>query len=733
VNAKSSTAGRAIRIPLHVLNVLLAVFLLFGTEHGITIAQEPVAPARIRETVAIETDLTAQRQLELARVHLAEKRWKEGIDLVRQAAANSPASLVSVGPGRYLNVELYAQLLFSSLPPEGLAVIRQAIDGSARQTYGEAFRNRDADGLRSIVRDAFASRATEDALLTLGQWAWESGEITSARGNWERLIPLRRPTKLGALAPILRSPDSHFDRANILARLVMCSIVEGDFDRSIAERNAFRRMYPKATGQLAGKSGNLADLLDQIDGPAQSWSFPPRDRSVATFGVNACRNGVLPAEVDVGALRWAVDLPADPFMPTGAAASGREALTTFPVVHGDLLLANNADQVWAWNLRTGKPAWPSDQTAKNNLQDAVIYPSVKAAISNLPTAPFEAAPRYTLTVNGGRLFARLGDPTLHPREELRDNSSFVVCLELDRGEGKLVWKLDADSPDAIFAGSPLVVDGRAYAVIRKGRPQMLTEVICFDAETKQRRWERSVCATVPNLGQGEGSASSELLTAGDDAVFLSTGDGAIAALEADGGAIRWVVTYEGGPAEAGTSPRARSGIAACLFSDNKVFVAPRDADGVMAFESGSGTTLWQRSLSGGIDHLLGAKNGILIASGEGLWGLSLATGSVQWHVGYSDPLGFGYGRGILAGNVVYWPTREEIFVVDQATGAIRRRIPVSSRDGEKAGNLILAGDSLVVAQPRRIAVYGLEAGSLQRSQELSAQRLRPPYLTWNAK
>ena len=515
----------------------------------------------------------------------------------------------------------------------------------------------------------------------------------------------------------------------------MCSIVEGDFDRSSRERNAFRRMYPKVIGQVAGKSGNLADLLDQIDRQAQSWSFPPRDRAVTTFGVNACRNGVLPSEIDVGALRWAVDLPADPFMPssTGAAAASRDALTTFPVVHGDLLLASNSDQVWAWNLRTGKPAWPADPAAKHNLQNAVIYPTIKAAVSNLPTAPFEAAPRYTLTVNAGRLFARLGDPTLHPREELRDNASFLVCLDLERGEGKLVWKLDADSPDAIFAGTPLVVDGKAYAVVRKGRPQMLTEVVCFDAETKQRRWERSVCATVPNLGQGEGSSGGQLLTSGDNAVFLSTGDGAVAALEADGGAIRWVVTYESSPADAGAAPRARSGIAACLFSDNKVFVAPRDADGIMALESDSGSTLWQRSLPGGIDHLLGAKNGVLVASGDGLWGLALATGRVQWHVGYNDPLGFGYGRGILAGNVVYWPTREEIFVVDQATGAIRRRIPVSARDGEKGGNLLLAGDFLVVVQPRRIAVYGPEAGYLQRSQELSAHRLAPPTVTWNAK
>jgi outer membrane protein assembly factor BamB len=724
VSAKRSS-GRANGSRRCAPNLLLAVFLLSGTLVRSAAGQEATGTIRFRESVAVDTDLTAQRQLELARVHLAEKRWKEGIELVRQAAANSPASLVSVGPGRYLNVELYAQLLFSTLPPEGLAVIRQAIDGSARQVFDDAFRNRDDAALRSILRDSFVSRAAEDALATLGQWAWESGNITAARGNWKRLLALPRPAKAGSLAPILRYPDSHLDRANILARLVMCGIVEGDFERSSVERAAFRRMFPKASGQLGGKSGNLANLLDEIDAQAQKWSFPPRDRAVTTFAVNASRNGVLPAEIDVGALCWAVDLPADPFLPSGnaAASAGRDALTTFPVVFGDLLIVNNADQVMAWNLQTGKPAWPVDQAAKDNVQNAVIYPAVKAAVPNLPTGPVDAAPRYTLTVSEGRLYARLGDPTLHLRDELRENANFLVCLDLARGEGKLVWKVDADAVDEIFAGSPLVIDGRTYAVVRKGRPQMLTEVVCLDAETKQRRWERAVCATVPNVGQGEGAVSGQLLAAGDNAVFLSTGNGAVAALEADGGAPRWVVTYESNPPD-DPSTRSRSGIAACLFSNNMVFAAPRDLDGILAIESGSGTTLWQRALPGGIEHLIGTNKGVLIASGDRLWGIELATGRVVWQVGYSDPLGFGYGRGILAGDVVYWPTREEIFVVDQSTGAIRRRIPIWARDCEKGGNLILAGNYLVVAQPRRIAVFGPEAASPRRPQEISAQFLK---------
>jgi hypothetical protein len=149
-----------------------------------------------------------------------------------------------------------------------------------------------------------------------------------------------------------------------------------------------------------------------------------------------------------------------------------------------------------------------------------------------------------------------------------------------------------------------------------------------------------------------------------------------------------------------------------------VFAAPNDFDGILAIESHGGTPLWRRSLPGGIEHLLGAKNGVLIASGEGLWGLALATGRVLWHVGFSDPVSFGYGRGILAGDVVYWPSREEILVVDQATGMLRRRIPLLARDGEGGGNLLLAGDLLIVVQQQRITVFGPDAGSLRRRKDV---------------
>jgi outer membrane protein assembly factor BamB len=710
---------------------VMLVLLALGVRPAL--AEDEGGAVRFRESVAIDTDLTAQRQLELARVHLAEKRWNEGIDLIRQVAANDPGSLVAISPGRYLNVELYAQLLLASLPPEGLAIVRKAIDDSARQAFEDAVRNRDEAALRAVVRDAFVSRAADNALLTLGQWAWEAGDLTKARGYWERLIPLRSPQIPGTAAPVLRYPDSRLDRPEILARLVMCSIVEGDQERAAAERAAFRRLHPEARGHLGTRDGKLADLLDQIAAESRRWSFPPRDVAVSTFGVNAARNGVLPAEIDVGAPRWAVGLPPDPYAPisTGPTSHGRDALSLFPVVFGDLLLANTGDQILAWNVRTGMPAWPvesgpranspQENSPHANSQSAVIYPSVSEPTSNLAIAPLAGVPRYSLTVSEGRLYARLGDPvTNRSRDDPREPDSYLVCLDLQHGEGKLVWKIDAGVIDAqaAFAGAPLVVDGRAYVVVRRGRPQMQTDVACFDAETGRRLWDRPVCAAVANVGQGDGLLSHELLTAGDNAVFLSTGTGAVAALEADGGALRWIVTYESNSPDASSPGRQRSGTAPCLFAGNAVFAAPNDFDGILAIESHSGTNLWRRALPGGIEHLLGAKNGVLIASGEGLWGLALATGRVLWHVGFNDPVSFGYGRGILAGEVVYWPSREEVLVVEQATGTLRRRIPLLARDGEGGGNLLLAGDLLIVVQPQRITVFGPDAGSPPRRKDV---------------
>jgi len=681
-------------------------------------AAAPAGPAfepRFRESVAIATNLTAQRQLELARVHLSEKRWSEGIELIRQVAANDAGSLVSIGHGRYLNVDLYAQMLLAALPPEGLVVARKTIDDSAKTAFEDAVHHRDEAALRLLAHKMYVARSTEQALLTLGQWAWESGNLTAARGYWSQLLVPPESSTPEPLGAALRYPDPQTDPAEIAARLVMASIVEGDFNLARAERAGFRRRFGQARGRLGDREGVLADLLDEVGERGRSWTFPPRDTAVSTFAVNAARNGVLPREIDVGAARWAVELPPDLYAPVHVLANEREALSIFPVVQGNILFANTADQILAWDLRTGKPAWGDDR-----LENAAIYSATPDVSAQSPAPFLVGAPRYTMTIADGRLYARMGDPTTaRPRSTLHESDSSIVCLDLNRGEGKLVWKFDASSldPQSAFEGSPVVAHGRAYAAVRKGRPRMQTDVVCLEAESGRRLWSRSVCAAVEDIGQGNGLLSHQLLTAGDDALFLATGLGAIAAVEAEDGSLRWVVTYESGDRENSSRESERRENPPCLFAQNIVVAAPGDSNKLFAIDSRCGATLWRRVLPGGVEHLLGTKDGVLIVSGENLWGLNLATGEKVWQVGWTDPASFGFGRGILAGDVVYWPTREDIYVVQQATGVVRRRIPLLFRYVESGGNLVLAGDFLAIAQSRRIIVFGPNSGPPLRKKQ----------------
>jgi outer membrane protein assembly factor BamB len=446
---------------------------------------------------------------------------------------------------------------------------------------------------------------------------------------------------------------------------------------------------------------------------------------VATFGVDAARNGELPDAIDVGSLRWEAVLRGDSLFAalTRGGDFGRPALPLFPVVSGDVLLAATADQVFAWNSRTGKPAWPSGPR-----ESAVIYPSIPEPSSFVIGRP-AATPRFTLTVDAGRLYARMGAPVAgRPGAELRDPESRLVCLDLAHGEGKLMWKLDASELDgrSSLEGCPLVMGGRGYAVVRRAHPQLQTSVLCFDAQTGRRSWDRPLFASVARDGEDD-AFSHELLTAGDDALFLSSASGAIAAVEADDGAPRWAVTYE---TEDDDGPRRRPRAAPpCLFAANVVYAAPSGLDAVLAIDSRTGAVLWLRTLPGGAEHLLGARKDVLIVSGRDLWGLDAASGRCLWHVGFNDPASFGYGRGMLAGDAVYWPTREEILVVDQQTGLLSRRIPLLSRFGRSGGNLILAGDSLVVAGPDRISAYDPDAGPRQPPRRGPAKNALPRLLS----
>ena len=181
--------------------------------------------------------------------------------------------------------------------------------------------------------------------------------------------------------------------------------------------------------------------------------------------------------------------------------------------------------------------------------------------------------------------------------------------------------------------------------------------------------------------------------------------GAVAALTTDTGRPQWIVRY---PREEGRSEPTRH---ALLSRPDAVLVRSRPTDRGpgrqrkrLAYDAATGLLLWETSLAKDVVHLLGVGGDALWASGEKLWHINVATGKVSypWPEG---PTPKGFGRGVLAGGKVYWPTVRAIHVFDQRTGQEQAPIQLEAR-GLHSGNLIAAGEVLLITGNDRITALG---------------------------
>ncbi|MGE3314923.1 MAG: tol-pal system YbgF family protein, partial [Planctomycetaceae bacterium] len=455
------------------------VFALLLCATGRLFAQEGAElPERFRESITLETSRQGSRQFANISEHSRAGRWDAAADELARVIATDGDALVAVARGRYLNVRRHANLLVATFPPEGRTAFRRQMDPLVRGLFEEGREKGNVTALQRVVRDGFASSFGDDALLILGENAFEQNEIARARMLWMKMLPAPIALSPGDSLPVPRYPDSDTDRAAILARLILCSLLEGDRDRAALELSAFAKQYPDATGTLAGRTGVLAEIVQKLLQESVGWSSPSPGERMQTFAVNSHRSGVLPDAVEVAAPIWSRTIADDPYRPRSAKSFlEQRPLSTYPVTFDEIVLISDSQQVFAYKIRTGEPAWGGGEN-----DSAAIYPVAPEPPRPLPDAPLIGVPQYTMTVAEGRLYARMGSPvTGRSAQELRPQENHLVCLDLAEGEGKLVWRTDAGEKLSgwAFEGSPVVSNGRLFVALRQGFPETQTNVACL--------------------------------------------------------------------------------------------------------------------------------------------------------------------------------------------------------------------------------------------------------------
>jgi outer membrane protein assembly factor BamB len=334
------------------------------------------------------------------------------------------------------------------------------------------------------------------------------------------------------------------------------------------------------------------------------------------------------------------------------------------------------------------------------------------------------------TIADGRVFASF----VHKTSTARSYHGTIPITEaiptrrlvaFDLATGKRLWD-HIDSPDPFFheasiALPPVERQGVLYATAVLVQGALKSYVVAVDAATGQPRWRRF-------LGDGQveltmfGNQAVEPLhmmpAEADGTVYVCTALGLVAALDAQTGEVRWVRRYPTLPLEAARSYYAvhreipwRS--APPLIAGGVMVVAPLDAGGVFAFDCASGALRW-RTERNDERRLLGIHDRRVAIQGSRIRLFDLGSGKLTAIVPsgargrLTEPE---LGQGRIAGDEALIPVRGAIHRFDLRRGeALEPYFLGDGEGGEPGGSLVYVRGRVVLANPGRLSIFGVEAG-----------------------
>jgi hypothetical protein len=708
----------------------------------------------------------AAARLEQAHALAADKNWDEAVDTYRDLADEDEGRVVELDDSRFVSVPSYCNMQIARLPADGLAAYRRRVDPLAERWYQEGIAEHDEAKLRRVVDESFCSSSGDDALLALGEFALERADIESARHAWEQISPMlrgpngrplwlelrdidvdanwpeieRRWRQRPQASSWLAYPDTNLSLADVRARLILASIRGGELERAAFELEVFRRMHPDAIGRLGGQDGNYVAALERLLKAARDWPATEPHANWLTFAATQGRSGVaLPLGPILGP-SWAAAVKLETRPPAAAVArriiinggfagggvgdtqqqqpqqSIRESqrpLSCFPIVVNDMVLYSDDLHIRAVHLKTGKPAITSDGVIHREQAPGEPTNRIRLGLGGvLAFSSAHGVPRFTLTAVNNIVYGRLGPPAT-TRVDARDTASAARLIGVDLArDGLLAFHARPSHPSSSFDGAPVGDGRRIWIAMRHSDITPQAYVYCYDATSGIELWRTSIgAADTPAAGRGD-EVTHDLLTMVGDRIFFSSNLGLVAALDARDGSIAWLHRYERASGDLTTSPHATPihvdrEPSPCLYHNGIVFVAPADATTIFALDALTGQRVWSTDKLTDALHLLGVVGKNLIVSGNRLSAVDVRSGANRYTWPESEHAGIrGMGRGLLAGNEVFWPTREDIYVFDAATGA-QSRSPISLRSmGSVGANLAAAGGQLIVASHDKLLAFG---------------------------
>ena len=544
----------------------------------------------------IEEDTRANALVAAALDKEEQGKYRDALKIYQIVIEKYPECMYRVSKfGVFVPMAAYCQRRILGFPAEHLAYYRTLYDARAAEAFGQARRKHSLIGLSDVVNSMLATSYGGRAVLELGNASLDSGHYLAALerfGTVRGFFPY----------PELRTPELDLKVA------YCCKMLGTEPGTS------------RGPGIASKLSPQQLTRLDQVLKSAQVDRAPFHSQLTSGPHVSADDYTLMPPTDDPLALReptWRRTLP----------GSRREYFVfSHPVVTPDSIIYRHKNLVYCHSLLNGELRWTFDIAGRATWQ-------------NWTECRY---PQEDVLVQDGRVFATVS----------KGGASLVA---LDQVTGKLSWAygpMVASTPEEARmrfltapAGGPRTVYAAYVLDNIEGETHIDTEygIIAFESATGRIRWRRELCRLSPGKfaagfavrrrNRIRSFASPPLYHQGT--VYHVTNAGAIAALDALSGRVKWLCRYPYYPgihdATRGFGkrrpllPGARSlrlwFNQRPLVVGERLYVLPVDSAVMLCIDRRTGRVLWSKPQAGpDVRYFLGPMSTgelVMVYSGRG--------------------------------------------------------------------------------------------------------------------
>ena len=656
-----------------------------GPDHNVGLNEDPAA-----------TDLFNRAKKARARAEANPEAWpecvKDYLEILKKHR-NSVYLDKWEGPnntepayknGLYRSARERAMNELATLPPAALAVYRAIAEPVVRQSYQEAREQFDPHKMEELARDYPLTSWGQSALVWLAEYAFDRGAWKDAAARFLALAE----TPDGDLKPPVAL-------ARALLAQIHAGDKESAITTLAALQEALKKPEngPLKVGGVEGDAA-LAQLKTRVEGlagaSANPQAAPEGSNSWTTYFGNTTHLQLGQARTKIGLRKWSIRL--DELL-YGAGNGERSAPGNPSLINQHLTVQDGILHLTDERAFAAYPVNdPHPGTMKEGGDGLYRLPSESVRPPDPPPAadpnnPFMNMSRDAManvehpcftTLAGGRWFGIVKNAELPPQypgmwggrmrimmaqggvDETapKEPLNYVICMGRAQAgeEPSVLWSLKPGEPafnaqsakdqewlrSVGFCSAPVYDAGVLYATATTFEGSNECSAVALDAESGRILWTTMLASGNPLSFQGAVMPDRGVpVTVVNGSVYALTNLGAVAVLNAATGEVRWIRVYDRLKAQPNPFNGGEFLQIADLWApnpplvvENRLLIAPEDADTLYAYDIQTGARIWEHSRrvdsqdSGerGLRYILGVVNGVVAVSGNDIRLLKVKNG-----------------------------------------------------------------------------------------------------------